>query len=214
MSKLNVLDAKGSPAGEMEVADGLLESVKGASAVHDAVLNYLASIRAGTASTLSKGEVAGSNKKPWRQKGTGRARAGYRSSNVWRGGAACFGPRPRKYGKKMNRKVARLAFRRAVSEKIAAGELVVIDSLDLAEAKTKAFIELMKNLKIEGKALFLVDAVDLNVKLSARNIDGVEVAAAKDVNVYSLLRYATVVVTKAGMDVIAKRLEGTGDAKK
>ena len=133
---------------------------------------------------------------------------------MWRGGAACFGPRPRKYGKKMNRKVARLAFRRAVSEKIAAGELVVIESLDLAEAKTKAFIELMKNLKIEGKALFLVDAVELNVKLSARNIDGVEVAAAKDVNVYSLLRYATVVVTKAGMDVIAKRLEGTGDAKK
>ena len=214
MSKLKVLDAKGSPAGEMEIADDLLESSKGASAVHDAVLNYLATIRAGTACTLTKGEVAGSNKKPWRQKGTGRARAGYRSSPIWRGGAATFGPRPRDYGKKMNRKVARLAFRRAVTEKILAGEIIVIDSLELAEAKTKAFVALMKSLKIEGKALFLVDAQDANVKLSARNLEGVEVMMAKDVNVYKMLRYETVVVTKAGMDVIAKRLEGTGDVKK
>lgn len=214
MSKLKVLDVKGSPAGEMEVADSLLETGRGASAVHDAVVNYLATIRAGTASTLSKGEVAGSNKKPWRQKGTGRARAGYRQSPVWRGGGAAFGPKPRTYGQKVNRKVARLAFRRAISEKIAADELIVIEALEMSAPKTKAFIELTKTLKINGAALFVVDAIEDNVKLSARNLKGIEVVRAQELDVYRLLKHNTVVVTRAGMDVVAKRLDGTLGEKK
>jgi large subunit ribosomal protein L4 len=214
MSKLKILDGKGSPAGEFEVADDLLEMEKGANAVHSAVINFLAAIRAGTASTLTKAEVAGSNKKPWRQKGTGRARAGYRQSPVWRGGGVAFGPKPRDYSKKMNRKVAKLAFRRAISEKIAAGEIIVIDALELAETKTKAFTEVMANLKIERSALFVVDTLEANVKLSARNIKGVELVRAKDVDVYRLIKYSHVVITKAGMDVIMQRLSGTGEDDK
>ncbi len=214
MSKLKILDVKGSPSGEMELADELLEMGRGASAVHDAVINYLASARSGSASTKTKAEVAGSNKKPWRQKGTGRARAGYRQSPIWRGGGVAFGPKPRSYGKKMNRKVARLAFRRAISEKIAAEELIVIDALEMNEPKTKAFLELLKNLKIGGAALFVVDSIEDNVKLSARNVPGIDVVRAQEVDVYSLLKYSTVVVTKAGMDIVAKRLEGTLGEKK
>ncbi len=213
MSKLKVIDSSGSPAGEIEVADALLETSKGASAVHDAIVNVLASARAGSASTKTKGEVAGSNKKPWRQKGTGRARAGYRQSPVWRGGGTVFGPKPRSYGKKMNRKVAKLAFRRALSEKIAAGEVIILEGLDLAEAKTKSFVEMMKKLNISGSALFVVDEFKESVKLSSRNIVGVDVIKAKDVDVYRLLRYSSVVITKAGMEVITKRLEGASEEK-
>jgi large subunit ribosomal protein L4 len=211
MSKLKVLNSSGSPAGEMEVADGLLEPSRGSTAVHDAVINFLAGVRAGSASTLTKGEVSGSGKKPWRQKGTGRARAGYKRSPVWRGGGIVFGPKPRDYGRKTNRKVARLAFKRAVSDKITAGEMIVLAELNLAEAKTKTFTEMMKNLKISGSALFVVEEMKNNVKLSSRNIAGVEVVLARDVDVYRLLKYPTVVVTKAGMEIVMKRLEGASE---
>lgn len=214
MSKLKVLDMKGSPAGEMEVSDSLLEGARGAGAVHEAVVNFLAGARSGTASTLTKGEVSGSGKKPWRQKGTGRARAGYKRSPVWRGGGVVFGPKPRDYGKKVNRKVARLAFRRAVSEKIADGAMIVVDSLELAEAKTKVFVDMMKNLKLSGRTLFVVESMDPVVKLSARNIADVELVRAQDVDVYRLLKYANVVVTKAGMELLVKRLEANGGESK
>jgi large subunit ribosomal protein L4 len=113
----------------------------------------------------------------------------------------------------MNRKVAKLAFRRALSEKIAAGEIIVLEDLDIAEAKTKSFVEMMRNLKIEGSALFVVEETKKNVKLSARNLVGVDVVQAKDVDVYRLLKYTTVVITKAGMEIITKRLEGASEEK-
>jgi large subunit ribosomal protein L4 len=115
MSKLTIYNMQGAAVGDMDVDAGLLVLKKGTQAVHDVIVNGLARGRAGTASTLAKGEVAGSNKKPWRQKGTGRARAGYRQSPVWRGGGVAFGPHPRRYGGKVNRKVAKLAFQRAFS---------------------------------------------------------------------------------------------------
>jgi len=214
MSKLKVLDIKGSPAGEMEVSDSLLEGVRGAGAVHEAVVNFLAVARSGTASTLTKGEVRGSGKKPWRQKGTGRARAGYKRSPVWRGGGVVFGPKPRDYGGKVNRKVAKLAFRRAVSEKIVNGDMIVVDSLELAEAKTKVFVEMMKNLKLAGSTLFVVEGIEPAVKLSSRNIASVELVRAQDVDVYRLLKYSNVVVTKAGMELLVKRLEANGGESK
>lgn len=214
MSKLKVLDIKGSPAGEMEVSDSLLEGVRGAGAVHEAVVNFLAVARSGTASTLTKGEVSGSGKKPWRQKGTGRARAGYKRSPVWRGGGVVFGPKPRDYGGKVNRKVAKLAFRRAVSEKIVNGDMIVVDSLELAEAKTKVFVEMMKNLKLTGSTLFVVEGMEPAVKLSSRNIASVELVRAQDVDVYRLLKYSNVVVTKAGMELLVKRLEANGGESK
>jgi len=208
MSKLKMYDRDGAALGDFDFADDLLLLDRGTQAVHDAVVTTRAARRRGTASTLTKGEVAGSNKKPWRQKGTGRARAGYRQSPVWRGGAVAFGPRPRSYAVKINRKVARLAFRRAFSEKVAAGAVRVLDELTLPEAKTKLFVALLKSLEIAGPALFVVDRLEPNVTRAARNIPGVEIARACDLNVYQVLRYSPIIVTSAGMEVLSGRLAG------
>ena len=199
----------GKQTGEVEVPDVLLENDKGTQAVHDAVVATMARRRAGTASTLAKGEVAGSNRKPWRQKGTGRARAGLRQSPVWRGGSVAFGPRPRKYTAKVNKKVARLAFRRALSAKITAGEVKVLDGVSIEEPKTRLFAQLLRSLDVGKKALFVLDAVSPAVALAARNLPGVRVMRAVDVSVHDLLRYPAVVVDRPGMDRLAARLGGS-----
>ncbi len=208
MSKLDVYDAQGSSVGEYDVADSLLVLDRGEQAVHEVVVAMNAGRRAGNASTKCKGEVAGSNRKPWRQKGTGRARAGYRQSPIWRGGAVAFGPRPRSFAKKVNRKVARLAFRRALSQKLDDGEVKILDELKLAEGRTKLFAALMKALEIKGAALFVVDEPDANLLLAARNVPRVEVVCARDLNVYQLLRYPQVVASKSAMEVLTQRLGG------
>jgi large subunit ribosomal protein L4 len=207
MSTLKVHDMKGAAVGDCEIADKLMTLSRGGQSVRDAVVAYLAGVRRGTASTLAKGEVAGSNKKPWRQKGTGRARAGYRQSPVWRGGGVAFGPHPRSFEQKVNKKVGRLAFRRAFSEKVEAGEIKVLEELSLQEAKTKAFVSLMKALGVSAPALFVLDKMDQKVVLAARNIEDVEVVRAQDVSVYQLLRYPTMVVSKAGLEQLKARLE-------
>ena len=206
MSKLKLYDATGASAGDVDLADGLLETRRGSQAVHESVLAHLAAKRAGTASSLAKVEVAGSNKKPWRQKGTGRARAGYRQSPVWRGGGAAFGPKPRTFDMKVNRKVSKLAFRRAFSEKVAAGVVHVIEGFDLAEPRTKILAGLMKSLAVPAPTLILVDRGDRNLLLASRNLAGVEVVPASDVNVYALLHSRAVVVSKAGLEIIKQRL--------
>jgi len=212
MSKLKVYDMSGASVAEMDVADSLLVSGKGEAVVHDAVVTALNAKRAGTASTLSKGEVRGSNRKPWRQKGTGRARAGYRQSPIWRGGAVAFGPHPRSYRHKMNKKSARLAFRRAITQKITAGEVRVLDELVFTEAKTRLFASLVKALEIAGPALFVVEKIDSNVAKASRNIPNIEVVRASDVNVHQLLRYPAVVVTRSGMLDIERRLGKKSEA--
>jgi large subunit ribosomal protein L4 len=199
----------GASVGDMDVADGLLSLEKGAQAVHDVVVAQAANHRAGTASTLSKSEVAGTGAKPWRQKGTGRARAGYRQSPIWRGGAVAFGPKPRDYGKKINKKVAKLAFRRAFSERVDAGQIKVLEKLEIAEPKTRLVAALMKALEIPGAALLVVDEVTPNIALAARNLPRVELARASDVNVSQLMRYPQIIVTKAAMDRITGRLGGS-----
>ena len=204
--KLTIYNAAGAAAGEMEISSDLLETRRGGQAVRDAVVGYLARRRAGTASTLSKGEVAGSNKKPWRQKGTGRARAGYRQSPVWRGGGVAFGPHSRSYDQKINRKVARLAWRRAFSDKLVEGRVKVVEAVSVERPETKLFVGLMKALQVAGPALFVVDRKDRALALASRNVADVEVAGAHEVNVYQLLRYPTVVVSKAAMGILQKRL--------
>jgi large subunit ribosomal protein L4 len=206
MSKLSVHDMRGGALGEMDFPDALLTK-RGQQAVHDVVVAYQAGLREGSASTLGKGAVAGSGKKPWRQKGTGRARAGYRQSPVWRGGGVAFGPHPREYGGKVNKKVARLAFRRALSEKIRDGELKVVESLDMEEPKTRRFVQMLKSLGIRGPALFLPEKVSRNVGLAARNVGDVEVVPASAANVYQILRYPVVVADRAGVGVLARRLD-------
>ena len=210
MSKVPLKNVKGDSVGDYEVADSLLVQDKGAQAVHEAVVAYLAHQRAGTASTKSKSEVAGSGKKPWAQKGSGRARAGYKQSPVWRGGAVAHGPKPRKYKKKVSKKVARLAFRRAFSAKVAQGEVLVIDTLQLEAPKTKAFAAVLSNLGLDRGGLFVVDTVQENVNLAARNLERVEVVTAALVNTYQILRHKQVVITEAGMKVLSSRLGKEG----
>ena len=206
MSKVPLKNAKGDSVGDYEVADNLLVLDKGDHAVHEAVVAYQAAQRAGTASTLSKDEVNGTGAKPWKQKGLGRARAGYKQSNVWRGGYVAHGPKPRDYSKKMTKKAARLAFRRALSAKIDQGDVTVIDELALTAPKTKEFASVMKNLGLDCGGLFIVDEAGDNLLLASRNIPRVEVVAAKLVNTYQILRYKNVIVTKAGMEALEQRL--------
>lgn len=206
MSKLKLYDMNGASAGDYEVRDDLLVHDKGSQAVRDVVAAHLARRRRGTASTLRKGEVAGSNKKPWQQKGTGRARAGYRQSPVWRGGAVAFGPHYRSYERRVNRNTARLAFRRAFSERVRAGEVRVLEELVLPEARTKSFAALLKSLNVSGPALFIDEKIDRSVAIASRNVPGVEVVRAEDVNVYQLMRYPAIVVSKSGMEKITARL--------
>jgi len=211
MSKLDIVDMAGAKKGEFSIDEALLVLDKGEQAVHDVVVADLARRRGGTASTLTKGEVAGSNRKPWRQKGTGRARAGYRQSPLWRGGSVVFGPRPRKYGGKINRKIAGLAFRRAISEKLAAGEIRVLDELSLEAPKTSGFVTMLKSLEIEGPVLFVLDKIERNIALASRNVQDVKIVKAGNVSVYDLLCYPVVVASKAAMDQITARMEpGTG----
>ena len=212
MSKVTVYGTDGKEAGEVEVPDALLETAKGTQAVHDAVVATMARRRAGTASTLEKGEVAGSNRKPWRQKGTGRARAGLRQSPVWRGGSVVFGPRPRKYKAKVNKKVGHLAFRRALSEKIVAGEVKVLEKVEIAEPKTRIFAQLLRSLDVGKKALFVLDTVPPAVALAVRNLPNVRVTCAADLSVHDLLRYPVLVVDRPGFDRLTLRLGRTVEA--
>jgi len=206
MSKVPVKNIKGDSLGDFDVADNLLVLDKGDHAVHESVVAYNAAQRAGTASTKSKSEVAGSGKKPWKQKGLGRARAGYKQSNVWRGGYVAHGPKPRDYAKKVNKSTARLAFARAFSAKVEQGDITVVDELTLSAPKTKEFAVVLKNLGLDRGALFIVDEASDNLLLAARNIQTAEVATAKLVNIYQILRYKNVVVTQAGMEALLERI--------
>jgi large subunit ribosomal protein L4 len=206
MSVLKRFTAAGEPAGEEPFDDALLVLDRGGQAVKDQVTATRNARRPPVASTLRKGEVAGSNKKPWKQKGTGRARAGLRQSPVWRGGGVAFGPHPRPFGGKINRKVARLAFRRALSEKIAGGQVLVVEQVEPAEPRTRLLAALLARLGATRACLIAPDRVGEALRRAARNLPKVEVAAAAEVDVYSLLRCRTVVTTRAGLDALVARL--------
>ena len=207
MSTIQQYNRSGAAAGEVVVDDAILVLDRGTQAVQDVVLAGMAGRRAGTASTLSKGEVAGSNKKPWRQKGTGRARAGLRQSPVWRGGGVAFGPKPRNYTQKVNKKTLQLAFRRALSDRIAEGAVKIVDDLSVAEPRTKLVAGLLKGLGLEG-ALLVTHGVDTKLALAARNLPTVQVLSARDVGVYHIVRHKAIVVSRAAWDVLEARLAG------
>ena len=207
MATIKMYGRDGRDSGEVEVADDMLILDRGEQAVRDAVVARNASLRAGTASTLRKGEVAGSNKKPWKQKGTGRARAGYRQSPVWRGGGVAFGPHPRDFSIKVNKKVVRLAFRRALSERIADGAVKLVDDLSLAAPKTKELRGILEALGAPS-ALIVVPAWDDNLLLSARNLQGVEVTTVRNCSVYQVLRYPAIVMTRAAWEELKPRFIG------
>jgi len=210
MSTIKKYDATGAEAGSVTVADETLELERGQQAVHEVVVALNLSRRAGTASTLEKGMVAGTGAKPWKQKGTGRARAGYKQSPVWRGGGVVFGPHPRVYGAKVNRKVRDLAFRRALSEKLADGSVRIVEPLTVEEPKTRSAVALLKAQGVTGPVLLVTDSVDENLTRAVRNLPRVALRAAKDVNVYQLLRYPVILASEKGFAELTARLQKQG----
>lgn len=208
MSKLPIIDMQGKHTGERDLADALLVFDKGGQALHDAVVMRNANRRSGNASTLTKGEVSGTGSKPWKQKGLGRARAGYRRAPHWRGGGVTFGPKPRSYRKAMPKKAAKLAFRRAFSEKVAAGQVTLIDGLKLDAPKTRVLAETLKRMEIKGRVLLLTVEQDQNLKLAARNLATLKVMHVNEVSTYDLLLYPDIILTEQAMDTLELRLKG------
>ncbi len=204
--KLTIKDIKGNNQGELEVKLQLIENGKGTQAVHDTVVAYQAAQRMGTACTKTMGEVAGSGKKPWRQKGTGRARAGSFASPLWRGGGVVFGPKPRDFAKKVSRKTKQLALRKALTERLRAGDVVLVDDLKLASPKTKEFIGVLSALGLKGSALIVAQAVDKNLTLAARNVPNVALATSDSLNTYDVLRSDKLVFTRGAFEQIDARL--------
>ena len=204
--KLPILDNKGTSQGEVEVGFELIENGRGTQAVHDAVVAYNAAQRSGTACAKRVGEVAGTNKKPWRQKGTGRARAGSTQSPLWPGGGVVFGPLPRDYAKKVNKKVRSLALRKALSERLKSGDVVVVDDLKLATPKTKEFLGVLGSLKLAGNTVLLVAGEDKNLTLASRNVPNVELTSGEKLNTYETLLCDKLVFTKAALEKVALRL--------
>ena len=206
--ELEVKTLSGSDAGKQSVGFEVMEGHKGEQAVHDTVVAYLAAQRTGTAKTKDRSEVSGTGKKPWRQKGTGRARTGSRRTNIFTGGGVTHGPRPRDFSKKVNAKTRRLALCKAFSERLKDGEVIVVDSLELETYKTKDFSSQLGTL-LPGKAntaLVVTGEPNDNLALAARNIPGVELAEAALLNTYQVLRPDVILISKAGLDQVAARL--------
>ena len=192
--KIAIKNIAGKDQGELEVKFPLIEDGKGTQAVHDAVTAYRAGQRSGTACTKNVGEVSGSNKKPWRQKGTGRARAGSNQSPLWAGGGVVFGPKPRDFAKKVSRKTRSLALRKALSERLKAGDVIVVDDLKLDSAKTKEFVGVIST------------GIDKNLTLASRNIPTVALATSDSLNTYDVLRPDKLLFTKSAFEKVSDRL--------
>ncbi len=205
--KLTVKDLNGAQQGELEVKFELVEGGRGTQAVHDTVVAYQAAQRMGTACTKTVGEVSGSNKKPWRQKGTGRARAGSHQSPLWVGGGVVFGPRPRDFSKKVNAKTKQLALRKALTERLKSGDVQVVADFKLASPKTKGFTTILSKLDVKGTALVVDAAIDNNVRLASRNVQGIEVTTADNLNTYQVLRPNKLLVTKSAFEKLEARLK-------
>ena len=199
MPKANVFNMAGEKIGEIELSEAIFGIEPNKSVLHDSVKNHLANCRQGTQSALTKGEVSYTTKKPWRQKGTGRARAGYAGSPVWYHGGVAFAPKPRDYSYSLNKKVKRLALKSALSAKAAEDEIVVVDGLKIDEIKTKALKSFLDKIGVEGKALVVTENVDEKVIKSARNIAGVTTTIATILSPYMILTNGKLVVDKAAL---------------
>ena len=202
MPKAVMYNMAGAKVGEVELSEAIFGIEPNESVLHDSVKNYLANQRQGTQSALTKGEVHYSTIKPWRQKGTGRARAGYKGSPVWYHGGVAFAPKPRDYRYSLNKKVKRLALKSALSAKAADGEIVVIRDMKMDEIKTKTFAELLRKVGADGKTLVVTAGPDTNVVKSARNIAGVETAMASVLNPYAVLNNTRLVIAEDALPKI------------
>jgi large subunit ribosomal protein L4 len=202
------VNSSGAEVEALELKDCWLEREKGVQAVHDAVVAFLAANRAGTASTKTRGEITGTGAKPYRQKGTGRARSGSYKSPVWRGGGTIFGPKPRSYSKRINRKVMDLALRRAFTERLDAEEVIVVDKFEVEAPKTKEVVALLNGLQAGDDALVIVSELSANLEMAARNLPGIEVLKASAVNTYFMLLFKKVVITRDAVEALGARIAG------
>jgi large subunit ribosomal protein L4 len=196
MSKISVFDMTGKQVSETELNDEVFGITPNEGVMHAAVVNYLANQRQGTQSTLTRTEVSGGGRKPWRQKGTGHARQGSTRAPQWVHGGVALGPKPRDYSYSLNKKVRRLAMKSALSTKVIDNNMIVLDALELEGYKTKTIVEMLKALGVEGKALIVTAEADSKVVKSAANIPGVKTAAVNTLNVYDILNYDKFIVVK------------------
>ena len=201
MPKVDVYDIKGKKVSDIELADSVFGIEPNENIVHAVLVNYLANQRQGTQSTKTRAEVRGGGRKPWRQKGTGRARQGSIRAPQWVKGGIALGPRPRSYKYTVNKKERRLAIRSVLSSKVLENNLVVLDKAEMKEIKTQAMVKTLANLKVEGKTLILLPERNENVQKSARNIKNVKTTLVNTINVYDLLKYNKLVVT---LDAVKK----------
>ncbi|MCB1125565.1 MAG: 50S ribosomal protein L4 [Verrucomicrobiae bacterium] len=205
--KLTLRDQSGGNAGEVETGFDLVEGTRGQQAVHDVVVAYQAGQRSGTASAKTRSELSGSSKKPWRQKGTGRARAGTHKSPLWDGGAVVHGPRPRDFSKKVNKKTRNLALRKAITERLKAGDVILVQDIVLEAPRTKAFVAVLDALGVEGTVLVVQAGGNDNLLRSARNVAGVDVTTGDALNTYEVLRSDKIVFTLPAWERVQERLK-------
>ena len=201
MANVKVFNMSGSEVGSIELNDSIFAVEVNTHVMHQAVVQYLANKRQGTQSALTRAEVRGGGRKPWRQKGTGRARQGSTRSPQWTGGGVVFAPKPRDYSFKLNKKVKRLALKSALTTKVNDGKFVVVDEINLPEMKTKEMVKVLNNLNVNKSLVVLEDANEKAV-VAARNIPTVKTASVSTINVYDILKYDSVVVTKVAVEKI------------
>lgn len=201
MANVKVFNMSGSEVGSIELNDSIFAVEVNTHVMHQAVVQYLANKRQGTQSALTRAEVRGGGRKPWRQKGTGRARQGSTRSPQWTGGGVVFAPKPRDYSFKLNKKVKRLALKSALTTKVNDGKFVVVDEINLPEMKTKEMVKVLNNLNVNKSLVVLEDANEKAV-VAARNIPTVKTASVSTINVYDILKYDSVVVTRAAVEKI------------
>ena len=201
MANVKVFNMSGSEVGSIELNDSIFAVEVNTHVMHQAVVQYLANKRLGTQSALTRADVRGGGRKPWRQKGTGRARQGSTRSPQWTGGGVVFAPKPRDYSFKLNKKVKRLALKSALTTKVNDGKFVVVDEINLPEMKTKEMVKVLNNLNVNKSLVVLEDANEKAV-VAARNIPTVKTASVSTINVYDILKYDSVVVTKAAVEKI------------
>lgn len=206
MPKVSIYNIEGKEVGEIELNEAVFGIEPNEAVVHEAVVMQLASMRRGTQSALTRAEVRGGGKKPWRQKGTGRARAGTIRSPLWRKGGIIFAPKPRSYAYSIPRKKRRLAVKSILSAKVNGGDIIVLDDLAFSQPKTKDMINVLANLKVEKKALVVTADASGFVQESARNIPGVKPMAAEGINVYDLLNHDKLIITKEAIAMIEEVL--------
>lgn len=202
MPQVTVFDMTGKSVGEMTLSDAIFGIEPNTSAMHAAVVNYLANQRQGTQSTLTRSEVSGGGRKPWKQKGTGRARQGSTRAPQWTHGGIALGPKPRDYSYELPKKVKRLALKSAFSTKVADNDLIVVDNIAVEGFKTKAVVEMLSKLGADKKALIVMPELDQKLIKSAANIPGVKTALVNTINVYDILNYDKFIVAKGALEKI------------